>query len=142
MSSKLSHPDRFTEALSALERLSGSGGSPKAFWDACLSILANVAEARLAVLLCEGPKDSPGWKKVMIWPADVAVEGAAEGFIRVAGDLAEAAVQHGAVCRNVQTGNVVTVDFLLSVRLAMDQQPEAWVAAFLLTGVTPEVAEE
>ena len=142
MPNGINHVDRFSEALSALERLSGSGGSPKAFWEACLSILANVAEARLAVLLCEGPKDSPGWKKVMIWPGDVAVEGAAEGFIRVAGDLAEAAVQHGAVCRNVQTGNVVTVDFLLSVRLAMDQQPEAWVAAFLLTGVTPEVAEE
>ena len=142
MSQKLSHPDRFAEALSALERLPGLGGSPKVFWEACLSIFANVAEARLAVLLCEGPKDSPGWKKVMLWPADTSGEGAAESFVRVAGDLAEASVQHGAVCRSVQAGSVAKGDFFLAVRLAMDQQPEAWVAAFFLTGVTQGTAEE
>lgn len=142
MSNKLSHPDRFAEALSALERLPDLAGSPKSFWEACLSILTNVVEARLAVLLCEGPKESPGWKQVMSWPSDSAAKGAAESFVRVAGDLAEAAVQHGGVCRGVQAGKVAEGDFFLAVRLAMDQQSEAWVAAFLVTGVTSASAEE
>ncbi len=107
-----------------------------------MSILTNVVEARLAVLLCEGPKESPGWKQVMSWPSDSAAKGAAESFARVAGDLAEAAVQHGGVCRGVQAGTAAVGDFFLAVRLVMDQQSEAWVAAFLLTGVTSASAEE
>ena len=142
MSNKLSHPDRFAEALSALERLPDLAGSPKSFWETCLSILTDVVEARLAVLLCEGPKESPGWKEVMSWPPDSAAKGAAESFARVAGDLAEAAVQHGGVCRGVQAGQATEGDFFLAVRLVMDQQSQAWVAAFLLTGVTPASAEE
>jgi multidrug resistance efflux pump len=142
MSNKLSLPDRFAEALSALEHLPDIAGSPKTFWEGCLSVFANVTEARLAVLLCEGPKESPGWKKAMTWPADLLVEGRTESFVRVAGDLAEAAVQHGAVCRSVQGGDFATGDFLLAVRLAMDQQPEAWVAAFHIEGVSPQTAEE
>jgi preprotein translocase subunit SecA len=49
MSNQLTHPDRFAEAVSALERLPDIGGSPKVFWEACLSIFANVAEAAAVV---------------------------------------------------------------------------------------------
>jgi hypothetical protein len=112
ITSRQAQQERFAAAFTGLERLRAVP-STEAFWRKCLAVLADVFGARLAVLLREGPRESPGWLKVLVRPANAAVDEAAQGFFRVAGDLAEAAVQHGGIRR---PDSSMSGEFLLAVR--------------------------
>jgi RND family efflux transporter MFP subunit len=134
---------RLAKALAGLDQLCSFTGPAKAFWQLYLSELADVTGARISVLLREGPKDAPGWKKVIVWPGEAVADPVGAQFLRVIGDLAESCVQKGDAFRSASTADgIPRTDYFLAVRVAADQQPDAWVAAFLVAGGTHAEAEQ
>ncbi len=143
MSAEAQQTDRFSATVARLEKLSEFAGPAKAFWASCLSLLAGVAGAQLALLLRPGPKETPGWRKVLSWPGDSAANAhpGAREFLRGAGDVAEACVVQGSARRGWR-GADDAPQWCLGVRLAAERESEVWVAVLLLGTASEAAAEE
>jgi len=128
------------EAIARLDQLREFAGPELAFWTQLLAAMGGVAGARLGVLLREGPTEEPGWKTELHWPRQYADDALLRAFATLAGDLAESCVQHGEARRGVRSAQ--GVDWCVAVRVMHDGEPGALVLAFLLPGVTEDVAVE
>ena len=98
----------------------------------------------MALLLRPGPKEAPGWRKVLNWPPDGAAGAgsAAREFLSRAGDVAEACVVQGSARHGWRGAAGGGEGWCLGVRLAAERDAEVWVAVLLLGGVSEAAAEE
>jgi RND family efflux transporter MFP subunit len=143
MAREVNQVDRFGEALGRLAQLRSFAGAEKTFWPSFLATLTGAAGARFSMLLRAGPEESPGWQRVTSWPADGLPEAAAQKFLGAAGDLAETCVQQGGAKRGFRNQKDPTLaDWVIAVHLAAGDEPDAMVAAFLLSEFTDVQAEE
>lgn len=142
MSVEVSQTERFAEAVHRLEQLCAFSGSAKVFWTTCLSVLAGVAGAQVAVLLRAGGGESGGWKRALSWPGDSLRDETARHFLAVTEDVAETCIVQGGARRGWETPGVLNrPSWCLGVRLTTDDE-EAWVAVFLLAEAPELIAEE
>ncbi|MEA3210394.1 MAG: hypothetical protein QOE70_3451 [Chthoniobacter sp.] len=143
MSAHLKDPDPFANALAQLGLLLAFQGPAKRFWELCVPTLAELVGARRAVLLREGPADSPGWKKAVLWAAPGEPDLPGSDLLKAGSNLAETCVQQGgAACHWPAPGEALSGCAWVAVRLISEGRPEAWVAAFVLPGSSPEAVDD
>ncbi len=131
MPAEVRNTQRFAQAASRLEELCEFDGSQRAFWTACLALLAEVSGAKVALLL----QGEPEWKAALAWPANLLGEENARPFLEAALALSAPCFAQGAVSQLWHEGA-----WLLALRLQGEQE-EKWVAVFCVTAAAEEAMD-
>ena len=142
MPTEVNQTEPFANAVGRVRQLCDFGGAAKVFWPSYLAVLGGISGGAYVVLLRAGPKESPGWKKVLAWPAENALaDPLKQQFLALSGDVAEACVGQESARRRF-SAEPPREDWCLGVRLAAAQESEVWVAVLCLCGANEGRAEE
>lgn len=136
MSVEVHQRERIAEAVAAIQELCAFSGAARAFWGSYLAVLGAATGAAAIALLRDGPKETPGWQKVLGWPD----ESWPAVLARHAADLAETCVVQGSARMRAEEGGSDL--WLAGMRLPAERPEEAWVAVLLIRAAGEREAEE
>ena len=136
---------RLAEAAARLTELESFAGPPGEFWAACLETLAQVAGARLAVLIrrVSGAEGAAEWRPLTQWSPGPVKPAVARALSAALPGLGEQALAAGETCTPL-TGDDIGPEagMAAAVRLLRNQPDESAVGVFLLDAASPDAAQE
>ena len=125
-----------------VEQLRRFEGAPAQFWPALLEATGCLTGAQFAVLLRKSGDTSKPWQRIGLWPAESASSLNVQSFLRLATQLADAAVENEAAVSPLNGAiHPNSTNYGLALKLEIEAAQESVVAVFYVPGCSePQAA--
>ena len=125
--------EQFARGMKMIEQLRRFEGPPAQFWPTLLEATGFLTGAQSALLLRKTGDATKPWQRIGLWPSESANEPAAQGFLRLATQLADTAVENEAAVSPLNGAiHPNSTNYGLALKLEIEAVQDSVVAVFYL----------